>query len=424
MRSETMTVEKRNPIPVSEAIHRIVSQNIKTEPMHVNIYESEGYILAENIIATYDIPRFNKSPYDGFAIRSQDTKGASGDHRVEFQVIDHIGAGSVSDKTLGPNEAVRIMTGAAIPEGADAVVMLEQTSETKQGFTIRKTFDHLENIALKGEETSTGDTVLKKGQYVNAGTVAVLATFGYVDVPVYRKPSVAIIATGSELLDIDEPLEPGKIRNSNGPMIQALCRKEGLEVSVYKIQKDDFDSSLDVVKDAMKQHDMIITTGGVSVGDFDYLPDIYRTLDAEVLFNKVAMRPGSVTTVAVVKDQYLFGLSGNPSACYSGFELFVKPALYHMMGAEKYYPAMVRATLMEDFKKPNPFTRFIRADVHLTGRELTVVPSGFNKSGAVVSIAHSNGMIILPGGTRGFSKGHQVDVLLTATESLQRELYL
>ncbi|MBI5974629.1 molybdopterin molybdotransferase MoeA [Staphylococcus canis] len=419
-----MPVEKRNPIPVSEAIHRVVSQDIKTEGTHMNIYESEGYILSEDIEATYDIPRFNKSPYDGFAIRSEDSQGASGDNRIAFKVIDHIGAGTVSQKTLGENEAVRIMTGAEIPKGADAVVMLEQTTETDEGFTLRKSFKHLENIALKGEETTTGDIVLKKGQYINAGAVAVLATFGYVDVPVYRKPSVAIIATGSELLDIDAPLEPGKIRNSNGPMIHALCRKEGLEATVYKIQKDDFESSLNVVKQALSEHDIVVTTGGVSVGDFDYLPDIYREIDAEVLFNKVAMRPGSVTTVAVHGNQYLFGLSGNPSACYSGFELFLKPALYHMMGAEKFYPAMVRATLMEDFKKPNPFTRFIRANVKMTGREMTVSPSGFNKSGAVVSIAHSNGMIVLPSGTRGFEKGHQVDVILTASDAFQEELYL
>ncbi|MDQ7176675.1 molybdopterin molybdenumtransferase MoeA, partial [Staphylococcus chromogenes] len=143
-----------------------------------------------------------------------------------------------------------------------------------------------------------------------------------------------------------------------------------------------------------------------------------------VLFNKVAMRPGSVTTVAVANEKYLFGLSGNPSACYSGFELFVKPAIYHMMHAQRYYPAVIRATLMEDFKKANPFTRFVRANVVLTGREATVSPSGFNKSGAVVSIAHSNAMMVLPGGTRGFQKWHQVSVVLTSSEAYQQELFL
>ena len=179
------------------------------------------------------------------------------------------------------------------------------------------------------------------------------------------------------------------------------------------MQEDGLDSSILVVKEAMAKHDIVITTGGVSVGDFDYLPQIYEALNAEVLFNKIAMRPGSVTTVAVANETYLFGLSGNPSACYTGFELYVKPAVLHMMGANAIYPQVIQATLMEDFKKANPFTRFIRATATLNGKEMTVVPSGFNKSGAVVAIAHSNAMIMLPGGTRGYSQGHTVNVILT-----------
>ncbi|PTI94695.1 molybdopterin molybdenumtransferase [Staphylococcus simulans] len=419
-----MPVEKRNPIAVKEAIKRVVAQEFRTETQQVPLNDSLGYILSEDIVATYEIPRFNKSPYDGFALRSEDTKGASGDNRIEFEVIDHIGAGSVSDKTVGPNQAVRIMTGAEIPAGADTVVMLEQTREGEHSFTIRKTFEHNENVSLKGEETEVGDVVLKEGQRINAGAIAVLATFGYTEVPVRRLPSAAIIATGSELLDVGDELEPGKIRNSNGPMIQGLLNQFGLDCEVYKIQEDDFDSSLAVVKEALASHDMVITTGGVSVGDFDYLPAIYKEIGAEVLFNKVQMRPGSVTTVAVANNQYLFGLSGNPSACYTGFELFVKPAVLNMMGAIECFPQVVKATLMEDFKKANPFTRFIRAKATLNGLQTTVVPSGFNKSGAVVAIAHSNAMIMLPSGTRGFEKGYTVDVILTETDTFEEELAL
>ncbi|UEX90558.1 gephyrin-like molybdotransferase Glp [Staphylococcus ratti] len=419
-----MTLEKRQPIPVSEAIQRCTNQALRLSQTTVDLYEAEGFILAEDIVATYDIPRFNKSPYDGFAIRSQDSEGASGAQRLAFKVIDHIGAGAVSSEVLSEREAVRIMTGAELPKGADAVVMLEQTVQTDEGFTLRKAFSQYENVSLKGEETKTEDVVLKKGQRLNAGAIAVLATFGYRNVPVFQKPSVGVIATGSELLDVEDPLEPGKIRNSNGPMIHALLKKEGIDSEIYKIQQDDFESSLAVVRTAMEQHDIVITTGGVSVGDFDYLPDIYRALDAKVLFNKVAMRPGSVTTVAVSEQTFLFGLSGNPSACYTGFELFVKPSIYRMMGALRYYPALVRAILMEDFKKANPFTRFVRAIATFDGRATTVKPSGFNKSGAVVAIAHSNAMMILPGGTRGYSMGHQVDVLLTETEYYQQDLYL
>ncbi|WP_341636826.1 gephyrin-like molybdotransferase Glp [Staphylococcus casei] len=419
-----MTVEKRNPISVSSAIERVVSQNIVMTQTTVALHESINHILAEDIVATYDIPRFNKSPYDGFAIRSQDTAGANGDHRIKFNVIDHIGAGSVSEKTVGEFEAVRIMTGAAIPEGADAVVMLEQTVESNQSFTLRKPFEPNENISLKGEETRAGDIVLQKGQQINPGAIAVLATYGYGEVPVFKKPTIAVIATGSELLDVTDHLQAGKIRNSNGPMIVALAQKLDLKVESYKIQQDNLKSSIQAVKKAMSSHDIVITTGGVSVGDFDYLPEIYAAIKAEVLFNKIAMRPGSVTTVAVADGKYLFGLSGNPSACFTGFELYVKPAVQHMMGAKAVYPQVVQATLMEDFEKPNPFTRFIRARATFNGKQMTVVPSGFNKSGAVVAIAHSNAMIMLPGGTRGYKKGYTVNVLLIESQSYEMEWQL
>ncbi len=174
----------------------------------------------------------------------------------------------------------------------------------------------------------------------------------------------------------------------------------------------------------MEKHDIVITTGGVSVGDFDYLPEIYKAVKAEVLFNKVAMRPGSVTTVAFADGKYLFGLSGNPSACFTGFELFVKPAVKHMCGALEVFPQIIKATLMEDFTKANPFTRFIRAKATLTSAGATVVPSGFNKSGAVVAIAHANCMVMLPGRSHGFKARHTVDIILTESDAAEEELLL
>ncbi|MCE4956487.1 gephyrin-like molybdotransferase Glp [Macrococcoides caseolyticum] len=403
-------LEKRTPIPVREAIEKCIAHAQQKEIIKVNYLESLNYVLAEDIIATYDIPMFNKSPYDGFAIRSEASMGASGDNRKAFTVIDHIGAGTVSDKELQDNEAVRIMTGAEIPAGADAVVMLEQTVATEDGFTLRKQFVSGENISFKGEECRQGDVIIQRGTKINAGVIAVLATFSYAEVKVYAKPTVAIIATGSELIDIDAELTPGKIRNSNGPMIMGLCKAFAIEVDDYDVKADDYDTLYAAVKDAYDTHDIVITTGGVSVGDFDYMPQVYQDLEADVLFNKIAMRPGSVTTVAVKDNKFLFGLSGNPSACYTGFELYTRPVIRHMMGEQAVYPTFVKAKLSEDFTKANPFTRFIRADLDFA--TMTVKPSGFNKSNAVIAIATSNSMIVLPGGTRGFVAGDTVDVLI------------
>lgn len=419
-----MTVERRKPIHVLDAMSRIVEVVRQREIVEISLGESLNYFLAEDITATYDIPRFDKSPYDGFAIRSEDTIGASGENRIYFTVVDHIGAGVVSTVKIKKGEAIRIMTGAPIPEDADAIVMFEQTVETKDGFFVRKCFDVGENISKKGEECKDGDILLNHGQQINSGVIAVLATFGYQTVKVYKKPTIALIATGSELVDIGEPLKPGKIRNSNGPMIKALCELQSIACNTFKIQEDDFEGCLNVVEEALHCHDIVITTGGVSVGDYDYLPEVYKAINAKVLFNKVQMRPGSVTTVAYKNDKMLFGLSGNPSACYSGFHLFTKTAILSMMGSHSIYPVVVTAKLGEDIMKPNPFMRFIRSHISFNSDSMSVRPAGFNKSNAVVSIANSNSMIVLPSGSRGFMKGDSVKVMLTDHQSYERFLNL
>ncbi|MCM3611129.1 molybdopterin molybdotransferase MoeA [Planococcus sp. MERTA32b] len=405
-------IEHRKPIPVSEAVQKVMEHAHSIGAETVSLEHSYNRILAEPIVARHAVPPFDRSPYDGFAIISGSSWEASGDNRIRFEIVDHIGAGKVSAEVLSGNQAVRIMTGAPLPKNADAVVMFEQTVESTDSFTIRKPFEKLENVSLKGEDVQQGEVVIESGHLIHPGTVALLATFGYAQVQVAKQPVVGILSTGTELLDVSEPLAPGKIRNSNGPMIAAQLARMGLGCKMYGLSMDDLDQSFTIVKKAAAETDCLITTGGVSVGDFDFLPAIYERLGAEVLFNKVAMRPGSVTTVAVADGKYLFGLSGNPSACFTGFELFVRPALLKMRGAKKRYLPHTKAKLAEDFTKANPFTRFIRA---VYDGEF-IKPAGFNKSNAVASIAKGNALIVLPGGTRGFEKGDIVDVLLLGME--------
>ncbi len=407
----------RKPIPVNDAVASVIENITLTGTETVSYLDAHDRILANDLVATHDVPLFTKSAMDGFAIRAADSEGASGDNRIPFKVVEEVPAGSTSDYELQKNEAFRIMTGAEIPESADTVVMFEQAKETDEGFTVRKTFTSGDNIAMQGEESKKGDVILKKGALINPGTVAVLATFGYSEVEVFKKPEVGVLSTGSELLDVNEPLVRGKIRNSNTPMILAQLKRAGIEGKRYHLQSDDLDTLYENIKSMLGEVDIIITTGGVSVGDYDLLPKIYEKLGAEVLFNKVAMRPGSVTTVSRLGDKMLFGLSGNPSACYSGFELFVRPAIQAMMSSEKVYAPFIDAELDEDFTKPNPFTRFIRAEIEYDSGKVYAKPSGFNKSNAVTSIAKSNGVIVLPGGTRGFEKGDAVKVMMTDVTS-------
>ncbi|PEX90646.1 molybdopterin molybdotransferase MoeA [Bacillus cereus] len=409
-------MERRVPISVEEAVRNVMgfANNGLKELLPLEL--AYGRILAEDLVADHDVPSFNRSPYDGFAIRAEDTTLASYESPTTFEVVGEIGAGSIFHEELGPFQAVRIMTGAQIPKGCDAVVMLELTRQYEDAgnssMEVKRPFKTGDNISFQGEDAQKETVLAKKGSYINPGISALLATFGYSEVPVARKPVIGLLATGSELLDVNESLEPGKIRNSNTYMILSQIRRAGGRVKYFGKFSDDFNTCFTAVKEALSQVDMLITTGGVSVGDYDHLPAIYEKLGASVLFNKVAMRPGSVTTVAQLNGKLLFGLSGNPSACYVGFELFVRPCIRTYMFCEKAHLKRERALLGEDFLKPNPFTRFVRAKLQYDEGQLIAYPSGFDKSSSVSSLAETNIFIVLPGGTRGYQKDMFVDVLL------------
>jgi len=383
---------------------------------HVSINESFGRFLSEDLIATSDVPHFDRAPYDGFAVRSIDTLEATQSNPVEFEVIDHLGAGLVSTKIVGQNQAVRIMTGAMMPEGTDAVVMFEVAKDYEKNgkpfMSIKRRFNKGDNVSLKGEDAKKGEVLVKKGTLINPGIQAMLATFGYKNVPVAKKPLVGLFATGTELLEVEEELVPGKIRNSNSHMIAAQIERAGGTVHYFGKLPDDFDTCFEAVKNTLNKVDLLITTGGVSVGDFDYLPAIYKKLGAEVFFNKVAMRPGSVTTVAQFNNKILFGLSGNPSACYVGFELYARPIIRGLLFSEKPHLRREKAVLEVDFLKANPFTRLVRSSVFIEDGRLRVTPSGLDKSNIIMSLSGANSLTILPGGTRGFTAGSEVDVLL------------
>ncbi|MFJ8245955.1 gephyrin-like molybdotransferase Glp [Peribacillus asahii] len=409
-------VEKRTPISVENCVRKVMEFAQRGVIETVAIEQAHGRFLAQDLKADHDVPSFDRSPYDGFAIRAEDTKSASSNHPLSLKVVGEIGAGSVFDGTVQAFEAVRIMTGAQIPEGCNAVVMLELTREytdnDQKFIEIKRSYKKGDNISFQGEDTQKGTVLVQKGTYINPGVSALLATFGYKEVPVAKKPIVGVIATGSELLEVGESLEPGKIRNSNAYMILAQIERAGGKVKYFGKLSDDLEQCFLAVKQALSEVDILITTGGVSVGDYDYLPAIYEKLGAFVLFNKIAMRPGSVTTVAELNGKLLFGLSGNPSACYVGFELLVRPIIRTYLFNDKPHLKRESAWLGEDFSKPNPFTRFIRGHISFEEGKMIASPSGFNKSSAVSSLAAADVFIVLPGGTRGYKQGMMVDVLL------------
>ncbi|MGN7403390.1 molybdopterin molybdotransferase MoeA [Cytobacillus praedii] len=409
-------VEIRTPIPVSEAVERVMRFARFGEVEEIMLDQVYGRHLGEELIADHNVPHFDRSNYDGYAIRSEDSQTASTDNPVVFEVIEEIGAGYVVTKEPKPFQAVRIMTGAQMPNSCDTVVLLELTKEYekdgKKYMSIDRNFQTGDNISFKGEDVKQGNAIVPKGIYINPGIQALLATFGYNQVPVAKKPLIGIYATGTELLDVHEELESGKIRNSNTYMVHAQIERVGAIPNYFGKLADNFEDCYKAILNGINQVDILITTGGVSVGDFDFLPAIYEKLGARVLFNKIAMRPGSVTTVAELNGKLLFGLSGNPSACYVGFELFVRPIIKTLFGSKKPHLKKVRAMLQADVAAPNSFTRFVRSYVSFSEMGLQVIPAGFDKSSMVSTLAKANALMVLPGGLEGFKEGSVVDVLL------------
>jgi molybdopterin molybdotransferase len=406
---------RRQAVQVEEAKRRIVPYIKKGNIEEVDLSDAYGRTLAEALTASHPLPPFPRSGMDGFAIRSADTLNASSGLPITLEVIDNIPCGSVPSRPVVPGTASRIMTGAMVPDGADAVIMLEMVEERTEGgkdyITIKRRMNRGDNVSLTGSEAAERSLLLEPGRYVHAGEIALLAAFGQARVKVFRRPKVAIISTGSELLAVNEPLVPGKIRNSNAYMLAALVREEGGEPMIAEPVSDDVSLARIRLEEAFAQADLVITTGGVSVGDHDILVDLFEQWDGRMLFNKVTMRPGSPTTVGVRDGKLLFALSGNPGACFVGFKLFVRPALLGMQGvASGELPAHI-AVLDADFPKVNAYTRFVRGRTYIRDGKIYAAPAGPDQSSIMISIKDADCLIVIPPTKHGLKSGDEVMVL-------------
>lgn len=406
----------RSAISVEEAQQLILPYVQAGGSETVPLLEAKGRVLAVNIVAPHPFPHFRRSSMDGFAIRSADTYGASPEQPVMLEVIDEIPAGSLPSSMIEEGMAARLMTGAKVPDQADAVVMLEHTEIRESG---NKTFIFLNQevesgayIVPIGFELEQDSLLLQAGTEIGAGEITVLATFGIHQAQVKRKPKVAICATGSELLNIEEPLADGKIRNSNTYTLACQIEEAGGEPYILDAIIDDLHIAKNRVEEALAAYDMLITTGGVSIGDFDIMADLVQDGSLKLLFNKVAMRPGSVTTAAVSGDKLLFALSGNPGACFVGFEMFVRPAIRTVLGAEDLFLRQVEAVLAADYGRMNTFTRYVRSRLYLKDGLLHVLPAQLDESGVMITIKDSDGIMVVPPREQGLKAGERVQVIL------------
>ncbi len=402
----------RSNISLEEALDILLQQNFKTEAIQVPLLDSLDSVLAEDIISDMNMPPFDKSPLDGYALRSTDIMAATKEDPIILRVIDYVPAGYVSSKTIQQGEAIRIMTGAKIPMGADVIVRFEDTEFTD---THVKIFDFLptgSNISRMGEDIKTGDVVLQNGCIINAPEIGILATLGKSFVQVYRKPRVAILSTGDELVEIQHPLVDGKIRNSNSYTIAALIKKIGAKPLLLGVCLDEIDTIKEKLETALGWADLIITTGGVSVGDCDLVKEAFQQAGAEMLFWRVRMKPGTPIAVAKYNNKLIFGLSGNPAAAYITFEQFVRPVILKMMGRQKFNLMKVEAILESDFKKMSGQNRFVRAHTYYKeGSYYTRFPEK-HSSGVLSSLSGTNSLFYIPGNTGPYLAGNKIVVQL------------
>lgn len=408
---------QRTAVQVHEAQARIASYVPTGRIEYVSLADAHGRTLANTITAPHAYPFFRRSGMDGFAIQSADTLQAGSEHQVWFRVIDEIPCGYTSEHIITPGTAARIMTGAQVPEGADAVVMMEMTeSKQEQGehwIALKRQIQAGANITPIGLEVQEGQLLLEAGTVIRAGEQSVLATFGVAEVPVFERPKVAIFATGTELLEVHEPLQPGRIRNSNSYMLRSLVVEAGGEPVMYGAIADDVNTARAKLEEAIRDNDFVVTTGGVSVGDYDIMGELVLEEQMQMLFNKVTMRPGSVTTAAVYKDKLLFALSGNPGACFVGFNLFVRPTLRAMQADAQPYLEEWTAILQDGYDKVNNFTRFVRGRTIIRDGKVYAVPAAarVDESSVMITIKDSDCLIVVPPEKKGIAAGEQVTIL-------------
>ena len=397
-------------ISVDNALEQILGAINPLRLEKVAILEALGRVLGENITSDRDIPPLPNSAMDGYALRFEDTLGASREKPAVLNVIDDVPAGRVSTKTVGPGQAVRIMTGAPIPAGTDAIVRVEDTEKdgdrVRVFVAVRKGLD----IRPAGEDVKKGELVIPKGKVIRPAEVGMLAALNRSDVAIHRRPKVAILSTGDELVDIGGKLAPGMIMNSNSYSLAAQvaeCRAVPLRLGIARDTREDLVSKFEEAKGA----DLIVTSGGVSVGDYDLVKDVMGELGA-MRFWTVAMRPGRPLAFGVIGSVPVFGLPGNPVSVMVSFEEFVRPAILKMSGFKNLFRPSVKAVLKEGLQKKAGFRHFLRAVVELKEGKYYVVTTGEQGSGILKSMVMANGLIVLPEDVTSLMAGDEVAVQL------------
>ena len=388
-------------ISVEQAINIVdsnchASQNSLTKP----VMEALGYVLCEDVISPINMPPFRQSAMDGYALNLHDSK--------TYSIIGEVKAGDDYNPTLKTGEAVRIFTGAPVPDSANAVVMQEKTSLDNDTLFIESQVNLNDNIRPLGEQVLKGAVALKKGTKLFSAGIAYLTSLGITKVKVYEKPSIAIVVTGNELAEAGENLQYGQIYESNAIMLSIALKQLGYDkVSIHKVE-DNYDSTFQLLNVVINQHDVVLVSGGISVGDYDFVGQALNELDVEELFYKVNQKPGKPLFFGKKEDKIIFALPGNPAAALSCFYMYVLVAIEKIIGNNNFSLHKTKANSTSDFIKKGERAQFLKAIYH---EGVVEILEGQNSS-MLHTFALANAMVYLSETATSINKEDEVEVIL------------
>lgn len=378
-------------------------QPVDTE--EVALEASCGRILAQPIIASDHVPPFDRSPYDGYALRSADTAGASRDNPVTLTILEEIPAGSVSHCPVTPGTAVKVLTGSPIPEGSDCVINYEATRFTDTEVTLFAPLKAGSNIVYTGEDVKKGTVLAEPGTVIDAGLMATLASQNMTRPLCYRVPRVAIISTGSELTEVGQPLEPGMIYNSNRFTLTATLTKLGVQPLYLGIGRDKTENICQLLNSALESCDAVILTGGVSVGDYDLTPAAMDMAGAKTLIRGVDIKPGMACCYGIRDGKLICGLSGNPASSITNFHAVAAPAIRKLCGLPGPYDREITVSLLGGFRKKSPTTRLLRGKLDLSDGTVRMQVPADQGNVVISSLIGCDVMAIIPAGSGPVAEG-------------------
>lgn len=378
----------------------------------VLLSDALGRVLAEDVISSENIPPFNRTPLDGYAMAAKDTEEASTQYPVILKVIEEVPAGYIATEEITPGTTIKVMTGAPIPKGADAIIKFEAVERRDDEIFVKRMLRSNENIIKAGEDVRIGQVIADRGTMITPPIMGLCAAIGVSKLTVYQQPKIALVSTGDELVDVTEPLQPGEIRNSNAYSLQGYCKAEGAIPLMIGTAKDRVEEIAMMIEQGLEQADLVITTGGASVGDYDVIGDALEAINAEIIFWGIHIKPGMPTLAAVKDGKVILGLSGNPASSLIVYQLLGIPFIRNMAGRKDYQLPKLEVSLNDGFRKASPERRFLRARLQLKEGRMIVNLTGSQGNAILTSMVGCNVLVEVPAGSPALQGGEKLTAYL------------